>query len=341
MDSSKKAPARSVLIVARLLTILVSLTGAEAMLWFAGYPPWWGMSANTGGAAAEYECDPDLGWRLRQGSFDLVWPDRPNGAHYTNWSGGRRATAVADTAEDASNRPRVLFFGDSYVQGYELSDQSTLPWIVQQHHPELRVSNFAAGNYSTYQAYLAMKKWVHGSASVYYLFSTFLEARNAAAPSWLRIFKKPPPGCFYPYAELSGGELQPRRSDGDVVWPLSRRIRLVAMVEEYTEIAESYLRVRNQRKLTETLLAKMNEAVGTEGGQFTVILFDLAPAERNEYREFLSSEKIRFIDCDRPEMKDKKLRLADGHPDQGLNELVARWIEPLNVVAGQTVARKN
>lgn len=311
------------------------------MLWFAGYPSWWALGTNWGGAAAEYECDPDLGWKAREGNFDLVWPDRPNGAHYTNWSAGRRATAQQESAQYTGGRPQVLFFGDSYVQGYELSDAETLPWIVQNRHPELRVSNFGAGNYSTYQAYLAMRKRLHGASSVYYLFSTFLEARNAADPSWLRIYKKPPPGCFYPYAELSGGELQPRRSEGDLVWPLSRRFRLVAMAQEYKEIAESYLRVRYKRKLTETLLVKMNEAVHAEGGKFAVILFDLAPVERAEYRAFLQSQRISFIDCDRPEMKDKKLRLPDGHPDHGLNELVAQWIEPLSVVADQTVAQKN
>ena len=113
------------------------------------------------------------------------------------------------------------------------------------------------------------------------------------------------------------------------------------MAQEYKEIAESYLRVRNKRKLTETVLVKMNEAVEAEGGKFTVILFDLAPAERAEYRAFLESQRISFIDCDRPEMKDKKLRLPDGHPNHGLNELVAHWIEPVSVVADQTVAQKN
>ena len=36
---------RSVLIAARLITAVVSLAGAEAMLWFGGYPRWWAMDA--------------------------------------------------------------------------------------------------------------------------------------------------------------------------------------------------------------------------------------------------------------------------------------------------------
>jgi hypothetical protein len=33
-------------------------------------------------------------------------------------------------------------------------------------------------------------------------------------------------------------------------------------------------------------------------------------------------------------MKDKRLRLSDGHPNEQLNRLLAQWIEPLPVVRG-------
>jgi hypothetical protein len=331
MVPPKTPPRRSIIITARVVTALVSLAGAEGMLWFLGYPQWWRMDPSWGGASPEYQCDSELGWRAREGTFDLGWAgQRP--AHYTNWSGGRRATADVEPASDAKNRPQVFFVGDSFPQGYQLSDSETLPWMVQQRHPEARVWNFGAGNYGTYQSYLVMKKWVHGPSSVYYLFNAFHEGRNAADPNWLRIFKKPPPGCFYPFAEFSGGELQARQSHGDIVWPLSRKLRTVAMVQEYKQILESYVRVHNRRRLTETLLVKMNETVRAEGGKFTVILFDMSPEERTDYRQFLQSQRINIVDCERPEMSDRSLRLADGHPGKGLNELLAGWIEPLILV---------
>ena len=341
MAQPTTTPRRSVVIAARLITAIVSLAGAEGMLWFLGYPPWWKMDPSWGGASPEYQCDPDLGWSARQGQFDLVWTGQAP-AHYTNWSGGRRATKEQEPAGDAKMRPQVLFFGDSFPQGYQLSDAETLPWIVQRRHPDLNVSNFGAGNYGTYQSYLAMKKWVQGPSSVYYLFNGFHEGRNAADPSWLRIFKKPPPGCFYPFAELSGGQLQAHRSQGDVVWPLSRRLRTVAMVQEYKQILASWVRVHNKRKLTEALLVKMNETVRAEGGKFTVILFDMSPQERIDYRQFLEARHINIVDCGRPEMNDKSLRLPDGHPSKRLNELLAGWIEPVEAVrpSGQ-LATKN
>src|SRR5262249_22657852 len=153
---AKKKPRRSVVMVVQLLTIVVGLAGAEGVLWLAGYPNWWALDPTWGGGASEYECDPDLGWRARQGRFSLGWRDGATlvrAFEYTNWSGGRRATAGEEQAGDAPARPRVLFFGDSYIQGYGLSDSETLPWIVQKRHPELLVSNFGAGLYGTYQSY--------------------------------------------------------------------------------------------------------------------------------------------------------------------------------------------
>ena len=73
----------------------------------------------------------------------------------------------------------------------------------------------------------------------------------------------------------------------------------------------------------------MNETVLAAGGKFTVILFDMTPEQRRDYRDFVRSRGIPFVDCDHPEMTDKRLRLPDGHPNEELNRLLAQWIEPL------------
>ncbi len=338
MTPVDKRPRRSVLIAARLITVAVGLAGAEGILWFAGYPNWWAMDPTWGGGSSEYECDAELGWRAREGHFNLGWADGSRllrSFEYTNWSGGRRATAQQEPPCDAVSRPQVLFFGDSYVQGYGLSDSETLPWIVQKRHPELQISNFGGGLYGTYQSYLAMQTSVRGPSAVYYLLNTYQAGRNAADASFLRIMKKPPRGCFYPYAVIAGGEIQPRRSDGELVWSLSRRVRTVAMAQDYILIIKSYLRVRNKQRLTEALLARMHEIVRAQGGKFTVILLDLDPDERRVYRRFLESQGVAYVDCDRPELKDNNLRLPDGHPNGRLNELLAQWIDPVPVVPAE------
>ena len=111
------------------------------------------------------------------------------------------------------------------------------------------------------------------------------------------------------------------------------------MAEEYVELGEAYLRVRQRRRVTQTLLARMNDLVRDQGGTFTVILFDLEPKDRQEYREFLESRHVAFVDCDRPELKDPALRLPDGHPNQKMNELLATWLEPVKASSNVTAAR--
>jgi hypothetical protein len=94
--------------------------------------------------------------------------------------------------------------------------------------------------------------------------------------------------------------------------------------------------------LTKALLVKMSEEVSAEGGKFTVILFDMSPEERADYRQFLQSQRINIVDYARPEMKDRSLRLWDGHPAKELNELAAGWMEPLEVVepSGRLISAK-
>jgi hypothetical protein len=340
MAKSSTPPRRSVLIAARAITAVVSLAGAEGVLWLGGYPQWWGLDPAFGGVHPEYNCDPDLGWSPREGTFNLSFPPDPRLFRYTNWSGGRRATAEHAPPREIPARPQVLFFGDSFIQGFGLSDPETLPWIVQRRHPELAVSNYGAGLYGTYQSYLAMQRAVHGPAAVYYLFNWFHEERNAGDPSFLRIMKPSPPGCFYPYAQVSGDRLESGRSAGDVVWDLSRHVRLVALVQEYKQIFESYGRVRVKRQTTERLLVEMNRLVNAQGGGFTVILFDLPAKDRPAYRRFLDEQHIAYVDCDRPERNDPKLRQPDQHPTKALNELLAGWIEPIRVESAQTVAEQ-
>jgi len=79
--------------------------------------------------------------------------------------------------------------------------------------------------------------------------------------------------------------------------------------------------------------------VAAAGGKFTVILFDLNPEERTDYRRFLESQHIAYIDCDRPERNDPSLRLSDlQHPTPKLNELLAKWIEPVLAAPAQVVS---
>lgn len=334
MVDAKKQPGRSVVVAARLIALTIGLAGAEGVLWFGGYPVWW-QTLHISRDDSAYAPDPDLGWKNREGQFDLEDSRRNSIFRYTNWSQGRRATAD----REPSNMPSVLFFGDSYVQGYGLSNQQTFAWMVQASHPELAIANFGTADYGTYQSYIAITKHACGPCSVFYLFNSFHEGRNVAEPDWVRTVKQAPPGLFFPYAELAGGTVRPETSRGEMVWPVSRWLRSAALAQDYYQRIASYPRMRNKRGVTEALLAKMNETVRAAGGRFTVIFFDMTPDQRRDYLEFARSRSIRFVDCDHPEMTDKRFRLPDGHPNEELNRLLAQWIEPLPLPLGENNER--
>ncbi len=324
----KPPPKRSVLILARTITAFVSIALSEGMLWTLGYPPWRNQQINAGDAASEYQADPETGWINRTGAWDMAAADR-SPFRYTNWTQGRRATSNNPPAPDDA-RPSMIFVGDSYTYGYGLGDADTFTWRLQQNHPELQVSNYGTPDYGTYQSYIAMGRALDGvraGASVYYLFNGFHESRNVADPSWIRVRHYPGNGVFFPYAVLNDGALEGRRTNGDAIWRLSYVLRTVAMAEEYYEMAEAWTRVHDKRAVTQAILIRMEHLAQLSGAKFTVLLFDLDPKDRPVYRAFLSSHRIAFIDCDRPELKDRNYRLSDGHPDAKMTELLAQWID--------------
>jgi len=269
-----------------------------------------------------------FGMARPSGSFPLHKLERWTSRHGRDGAGTRRQSSASDVLR------RLLHSG---LSAFGLGNSA-----VDRPEAASRSSGFELGfrRFRNLPSYLAIKKWVHGPVSVYHLFNSFHEGRNAADPNWLRINQKLPNGCFYPYAELSANQLRDRRSQGNLVWWLSHHLRTVAMVQDYRDIFESLNRVRNKRQLTEALLIKMNETVREQGGKFTVLLFDMSPDERQDYRKFLESHAIAFVDCGRPELKDKKLRLPDGHPSGALHELVAQWMEPIQVPADRGTEAK-
>ncbi len=329
----KPPPKRSVLILARTITAIVSIALAEGMLALLGYPPWRTQQISSADVKSEYRPDPELGWINREGEYDMAAPDRTP-FRYTNWSEGRRATSQSPAPQDDA-RPRAVVVGDSYAYGYGLADVDTFAWRMQQNHPEFQVSNYGTPGYGTYQSYISMDRALdnHPGGSVYYLLNGFHESRNVADPSWIRVVHHPDNGVFFPYAVLSDGALEGRQSNGDAIWFLSHKLRTVAMAEEYYEMAEAWLRVHDKQAVTQAILIRMEHAAQLSGAKFTVILFDLDPKDRAAYRQYLASKSIVFIDCDHPELNDKSYRQPDGHPNAKLNERLAAWIDPATAVA--------
>ncbi len=203
--------------------------------------------------------------------------------------------------------------------------------------PSSNVENLGTPGYGTYQSLLTMQRLLEtkpAPAYFVYLFNGFHEARNSADPTWIRAAARSASGVFFPFAVLSNGQLEARRTNGDIIWPISQHLRSAAMIEEYYERAEAWTRVRNRRALTQALLVKMDQLARSAGAKFTVVLFDdLQKPDWLAYREFLSAHAIAFANCDLPELSKPGYRQPDGHPNAKMSELLSQCVDPTSAVA--------
>jgi len=67
----------------------------------------------------------------------------------------------------AGRTPRVLFFGDSVVWGYQIKSHEAIPAAFQRLVPEARVLNFGVNGFTDGSAYLMSKAVIDGADAVY------------------------------------------------------------------------------------------------------------------------------------------------------------------------------
>ena len=94
-----------------------------------------------------HEPDPELGWRNKEGRY--VFGNPP--IHMSFGADHARATAPAPVTAG----PTILVLGDSFVQGWAVSDEETFVWRLQQQFPRVRFVNLGSSGYGVTQPLLA------------------------------------------------------------------------------------------------------------------------------------------------------------------------------------------
>ena len=308
----------------RSLPVAASIIMCELMLWAVGYPTWWQEIGRPDNRIFA-EADELRGWRMKPGNFVLTDGIRTIGANYG--ADGRR---VSEEQSDGTG-PAVVLLGDSYVQGFGLNDQDTFAWLLQSKLPGWRVKNFGTGGYGTSQVYLTLKgliaQGVADGTWAVYLFNGFHQERSVGGVDWLRVMKEPPPGFNFPYYTIDGlGELRLVRSSGQMVWGLSRYVRLIALAEDLFRRAQAGQRFSKRAEVTRKLLQVANQAASSAGWKLVVVLFDLSDVERALYGKFLDSHKFNWLDCSFPGYLDAAYRQDDGHPNGEAHKKIAECI---------------
>jgi hypothetical protein len=97
-------------------------------------------------------------------------------------------TTSPNSAKDA-NRPGLWIFGGSAPYGYGLSNEDTLPWLVQDALPDWAVRNFAMPGFGNLQALLqltsASEKRETLPAVAVFMYEPIHRRRNIGAPAFL------------------------------------------------------------------------------------------------------------------------------------------------------------
>ena len=311
--------------VAIVLGLLVAIALSELVLRAVGFRPWTytGQDANE---PTMHEPDPVLGWRAKKGSY-TVPPYHPSGhaIQLTFLDDGRRRTSAKTSAAFDSE---LLLVGDSFTQGWAVSDSETYAWKLQETLPRRLVLNYGTAGYGTYQSLLVLERELPRLRQpvVLYGFNEFHEPRNVAAASWLaslaRFARRSQ--VDVPFATLSPDRKLVRHlPERYPSVPYRESLALMAFLENTYMTVKTRSRVSEKRLVTKKLILEMDRISRAQGAKFAVVLLYLF--DKPGYAAFFDKNNITYIDCAYEIKEEMKVR-GEGHPNGEMHSLWARCI---------------
>jgi len=144
--------------------------------------------------------DAKFGWLLE----DCFIPDGIDGSwstysYETNRSGCRKIVNYPD------RKCRINSYGDSFTQGYQVSDGETWQEVLAAHIGE-PIRNFGVGGWSVYQAYLRMKHEEEKNPAEYIIFNIWGDDHYRNLDAWRNIRVRKTGYCCeptLPYVEVN------------------------------------------------------------------------------------------------------------------------------------------
>jgi hypothetical protein len=321
-----------------ILGAATALAAAEIVLRATGRPPW-KETVYASDMPLMHEPDGELGWRNKPGEYVFGTPE----VRMTFWPDHTRATAP----RSVGTAPSVLVIGDSFVQGWAVSDQETFAWKLQERFPHAAVRNLGCAGYGTTQSLLALERYLGEDGAkpevVVYGFSDFHEGRNVATASWLKNLAQLAQRGHVstPYASLGkDGALELHPPARYPAWPLHRELATVALLEErWAELATA-ARASQAIAVTENLLLELDHVVGQSGA--TLLVAFLSELERDglvPYRTVLAARGIATAQCVHPGVWAPAMQVpVYGHPNAAINAFWAKCIGDALVTAAPDLA---
>lgn len=215
---------------------------------------------------------PTLGYTHLSGRFQVTLAD---GYTFTVTHLTNTLRATHPPSEGAANRPALWVMGCSFVHGWSLNDEDTLPWQLQLRLPEYEVHNFGVSGYGTLHSLLQygeFRQMLPKPAAVVVDYAYFHDERNTLT----RARRK----AVAPYNQLGPITLPWARLDergAPVIhhtpvayreWPLQRHSALVHLLEQRYCDLEAH-RARGQQ-VSIALLKQFAARCRADGVEFVV-----------------------------------------------------------------------
>lgn len=327
-DAAREASLRLRLAVVSTVIILL-MTGVmlEAGLRLLGRTAWT-PSREDFGQPVVFQSDSELGWTNKEGRYQFH-PFARDGEPtvLTNWSGGRRATSRAPSAKAR----KVVIVGDSFTQGWAISDEETYPWKLQERFPEFEVVNLGTGGYGTYQSLLALERYYTevGSADlVVYGFLSFHELRNVATAEWLRHLSTHSrrQGVRVPYVTLDASGVLTRHPPTEYpAWPLRDWLASIDLLEDAYARWTIGSRADDQVGITERLVQEMRRLAEGRNSRFLVAVLGLRDESDVRILTDFGRDGVRYSSCEGVPTPETTVP-GEGHPNGVMNTFWADCI---------------
>lgn len=301
-----------------VLALSTSLLVSETLLRITGHPPWRRV-APPEHEAVLFEADAVRGWRSKPGHHVFVpRPGESREVRFTILPDGSRATGPEPPRDRSA--PLWALVGDSFGQGWGLSDEETLAWRLQARWPGVRLRNDATGGYGTYQSLLTLEERFAADdrpEAAVYAFTQVQEERNVATARWLRSLAITSRSgmAAVPHVTLDPeGRLVRHPPLRYPEWPLREVLATVTFLQDLVATRQGAARAAQARDATERLILELQDLCLRHGSRFIVLLLDFTPADRHHHLAFLRRHRIESVDCALPIPLSRRIP-RDGHPN--------------------------
>ena len=319
--------------VALAIVFVVCAVAEEVTLRLKGRRPWNPEAGKLdqhveGPAGALFALHPTLAYALQPGTFTVkqrlvTWTATNLDAMHRTTRPGDAPTATGD---------EIWIFGDSNSYGWGINDDQTYSWLIQKKHPELGITNFAIGGYSTLQSLIQIDDALSGGAKPPKLavlaYASYHDGRNALLRGnrkfWIPYMSRHP---VFPRAWLDNGELRYGLEKLEyTAWPLQTHSALVNFLEEtYNEVL---VLTSHAADVSRALIGRFRDRCRDSGVEF--VLAGISKDARTAAMLAWAREQgMKTIDISVDQSNPENVVPGDGHPGVKAHAIYASRLEEI------------